>query len=106
MAWMRSQVRSLSRPPIFQLAISRRKRKSVPMKSERSQVRSLSRPPLFQFYHLRRKMAGASVPDKSLACRSPIFSNLFQNFGSEAGERIVFHAVTDLNWIAADFTIL
>jgi hypothetical protein len=32
--------------------------------------------------------------------------HLFQNFGSEAGERVVLHAVTDLNWIAADFAIL
>src|ERR1700674_3078046 len=39
-------------------------------------------------------------------CASLIFNHLFQNFGGEAGERVVFHAVTDLNWIAANFAIL
>jgi hypothetical protein len=36
----------------------------------------------------------------------PAFNNLFQNFGREAGKRVVFHRVADLNRIAADFAIL
>src|ERR1700676_2895291 len=52
----------------------------------RSQVRSLSRPPIFKTY--------------------TIFNHLFQNFGGEAGEDVVFHAVGNLSGIAADFAIL
>src|SRR5216683_659336 len=35
-----------------------------------------------------------------------IFNNLFQNFGGEAREDIVFHVVTNLNRVAANFAIL
>jgi hypothetical protein len=42
---------------------------------------------------------------ESLACGSLRLNNSFQDFGGEAGEGAVFHAVTDLNRIAADFTI-
>ncbi len=59
----------------------------------------------FQFRDLRRRIAGVSVPGESIACATPIFNHLFQNFGGEAGERVVFHAVTDLNGIAAHFAI-
>jgi hypothetical protein len=34
------------------------------------------------------------------------FNNLFQNFGGEAGEEVVFHGVSNLYGIAADFAIL
>jgi hypothetical protein len=47
-----------------------------------------------------------SLLSRITCCGSLIFPNLFQNFGSEAGERIVFHAVSNLNRVAADFTIL
>ena len=30
---------------------------------------------------------------------------LFESFGVEAGERIIFDAVTDLDWLAANFAV-
>jgi hypothetical protein len=35
-----------------------------------------------------------------------IFKKLFQNFGGEAGESVVFHGVRNLNGITANFAIL
>jgi hypothetical protein len=32
-------------------------------------------------------------------------TNLFESLGVEASERIVLCAVTDLDWVAADFTV-
>jgi len=42
---------------------------------------------------------------ESLACGSLHSNNSFQNFGGEAGERVVFRAVTDLDRIAAHLAI-
>jgi hypothetical protein len=43
---------------------------------------------------------------KSTAHDLRTFRSLFQYFGGEAGEFVVFHGVTDLDGIAANFTIL
>jgi hypothetical protein len=34
-----------------------------------------------------------------------IKTNLFEDFGIEVTERIVLYAVTDLDWVAADFAV-
>jgi hypothetical protein len=47
-----------------------------------------------------------SRKDGPAPCGSLIFIHLFQNFGSEAGESVVFHCVSNLNGFAANFTIL
>jgi hypothetical protein len=31
--------------------------------------------------------------------------SLFQSLGDEAGERIILYAVTNLDWVAANFTV-
>ena len=52
------------------------------------------------------KFPTAYFRSSRFACpRGSNLDNSFQNFGGEAGEGVVFHAVTDLNWIAADFAI-
>jgi hypothetical protein len=51
--------------------------------------------------------AAGSIPVTSTNFQfHAIFNNLFQDFGGEAGESIVFHGVSDFNRIAANFAIL
>jgi hypothetical protein len=47
----------------------------------------------------------APITDKSQATRIHGKINLFEGPGIKAGERIVFHAVADLDWLAAHFAI-
>ena len=86
MAWMRPQVRSLSRPPIFQLKSSTQKKGERPDEIGK---------------------AAGSIPVTSTIFQfRTIFNNLFQNFGGKARESVIFHGVTNLNGIATNFAIL
>ena len=167
MAWMRSQVRSLSRPPIFQLTKSAiGAGESVPMKSgrlrrvcQRSRQcvmaitafdscivvslrwmtdgstdgdRKYKRPRRMQVLNSSawsHSSPGAAVrgakparytrlsthrpswsdwfgPGRCSISSFDIRSHSFQDPGGKSGEVVIFYAVADRNWIAADFAIL
>ena len=56
---------------------------------------------------LGRTMKASQHARKPLEDWNPIAAcaNLFESLGVEACERIVLYAVTDLDWVAANFTV-